>query len=190
MKSRSVPRRDNGTLLCLACCSERGRTRRGISPSGRDASLTLSMTLLSFRAYAKNLQLLLQEILWGYSPQNDKCCYCLEGDSSSLTVVRMTSLVISNVCERYYVSLLGRRIFGAIHLRMTYFLTRDSSRQISCYYRLAWDSSLHDRFVQNDSQMSFRANARNPPILPFCLDILYRLLTMRGSLLVFFFLQL
>ncbi len=164
MKSRSVPRRDNGTLLCLACCSERGRTRRGISP--------------------------LVEILWGYSPQNDKCCYCLEGDSSSLTVVRMTSLVISNVCERYYVSLLGRRIFGAIHLRMTYFLTRDSSRQISCYYRLAWDSSLHDRFVQNDSQMSFRANARNPPILPFCLDILYRLLTMRGSLLVFFFLQL
>lgn len=114
----------------------------------------------------------------------------LTGDSSSLTVVRMTSLVISNVCERYYVSLLGRRIFGAIHLRMTYFLTRDSSRQISCYYRLAWDSSLHDRFVQNDSQMSFRANARNPPILPFCLDILYRLLTMRGSLLVFFFLQL
>ena len=80
----------------------------------------------------------------------------LTGDSSSLTVVRMTSLVISNVCERYYVSLLGRRIFGAIHLRMTYFLTRDSSRQISCYYRLAWDSSLHDRFVQNDSQMSFR----------------------------------
>ena len=92
MKSRSVPRRDNGTLLCLACCSERGRTRRGISPSGRDASLTLSMTLLSFRAYAKNLQLLLQEIPWGYSPQNDKCCYCLEGDSSSLTVVRMTCI--------------------------------------------------------------------------------------------------
>ena len=149
MKSRSVPRRDNGTLLCLACCSERGRTRRGISPSGRDASLTLSMTLLSFRAYAKNLQLLLQEILWGYSPQNDKCCYCLEGDSSSLTVVRMTSLVISNVCERYYVSLLGRRIFGAIHLRMTY--------------------SSADSLAQNDSQMSFRAYARNPPILPFCL---------------------
>ena len=114
----------------------------GVSPtrnlaSGRDSSHSLSMTLLSFRAYAKNLQLLLQEILWGYSPQNEKCCYCLEGDSSSLTVVRMTSLVISNVCERYYVSLLGRRIFGAIHLRMTYFLTRDSSRQISCYYRLA-----------------------------------------------------
>lgn len=114
----------------------------GVNPtrnlaSGRDSSHSLSMTLLSFRAYAKNLQLLLQEILWGYSPQNDKCCYCLEGDSSSLTVVRMTSLVISNVCERYYVSLLGRRIFGAIHLRMTYFLTRDSSRQISCYYRLA-----------------------------------------------------
>ena len=65
--------------------------------------------------------------------------------------------------------LLGMRIFGAIHLRMTYFLTRDSSRQISCYYCLAWDSSLHDRFVQNDGQMSFRANARNPPILPFCL---------------------
>ena len=127
------------------------------------------MTLLSFRALARNPQLLLQEILWGYSPQNDKCCYCLKGDSSSLTVVRMISLVISNVCERYYVSLLGRRIFGAIHLRMTYFLTRDSSRQISCYYRLAWDSSLYDRFVQNDSQMSFRANARNPPILPFCL---------------------
>ena len=39
---------------------------------------------------------------------------------------------------------------------MTYVLTRDSSRQISCYYRLAWDSSLHDHFVQNDSQMSFR----------------------------------
>ena len=114
MKSRSVPRRDNGTLLCLACCSERGRTRRGISPSGRDASLTLSMTLLSFRAYAKNLQLLLQEILWGYSPQNDKCCYCLEGDSSSLTVVRMTSLVISNVCESSHNRLTWREILQGV----------------------------------------------------------------------------
>ena len=135
MKSRSVPRRDNGTLLCLTA-AQHDRVLFGIFLTLGHRS-RFSMTLLSFRAYAKNLQLLLQEILWGYSPQNDKCCYCLEGDSSSLTVVRMTSLVISNVCERYYVSLLGRRIFGAIHLRMTYFLTRDSSRQISCYYCLA-----------------------------------------------------
>ena len=126
-------------------------------------------SFLSFRCTSEEFHNFFTNIVFRIDMRNLMRNIRLTGDSSSLTVVRMTSLVISNVCERYYVSLLGRRIFGAIHLRMTYFLTRDSSRQISCYYCLAWDSSLHDRFVQNDGQMSFRANARNPPILPFCL---------------------
>ena len=41
----------------------------------------------------------------------------------------MTLLVISNVCERSHVRSLGKRIFGTPHLRMTYVLARDSSRQ-------------------------------------------------------------
>ena len=71
--------------------------------------------------------------LFGY--KESRCTRSLKRDSSSLSVVRMTSLVISNVCESSHNRLTWREILQGVAFQNDSYVIPSECEE-SCYYYL------------------------------------------------------
>ena len=178
--------------MIVKCHSER---MRGISSFGRDASLTLSMTLL-FRSVSAGICV---TIVW------TEILPLLRSSEwhrlSSRTYVRDPSQYArlgssrQNLSEWYItvsVTSLGRRFFISLTLHSEWHMFWQEILQGKSHVTIVWREILH--FTTISFRMTVKCHSEQmrgiSRFYPSVWDILYRLLTMRGSLLSFFFLQL